>query len=320
MSKARPAVITALRGALIRGQRVVLAVSGGADSMALMHGVSELRVELGLGVIIGHVDHGIRPDSRKDADFVRNAASKLELDCIVRRVGPAPQSNIEAWARRRRYEALQEILARSSSNLILTAHTADDVAETLLMRLLANKEPTSIDGFDPTRCLLRPFLGVSRGAVIAYLKERGVDWSEDPSNQSMRFTRNRVRHKVIPILKEQFGESVIQVLADSAARLHRDLHLLRALGQEQASRLAALKFGSREWLKGLLALLADLPEPIKLRVVEAIFSPTLPFKPGRGSSKRILEFLESGRLGLELSSGLALRRSSGGIQIVRSKR
>lgn len=288
--------------------------------MALMHGVNELKVELSLSVVIGHVDHGIRPESRKDAEFVRHCASNLGLKCLVRRVGPAPRSNIEAWARRKRYQALEEMRTKSSSNMILTAHTADDVAETLLMKLLANKEPTSIEHFDSARLLIRPFLGVSRGAVIQYLKVRKVEWREDPSNQSMRFTRNRVRQKVVPVLKEQFGESIIQVLADSATRLHRDLHLLRALGQEQASQLAALTFGTREWLKGLMAVLAGQPEPIKARVIEAVFTPMLPFQPGRGSSQRILEFLEAGRVGVELGSGITLRRAAGGIQIIQGRR
>lgn len=299
----------------MRGHSLLLAVSGGADSMALLHGAHRLRGSYRLQLLVAHIDHSLRDGSAADASFVTSRCKKLSIPCEVVRLKNAPRTNIEAWARGERYRALEILRAARGCDLILTAHTANDVAETLLMKLFSNKELSSILERDPRRHLLRPFLRVTRSRIEGFLNSRAADWIEDPSNQSPRFLRNRVRNKILPVIREEFGDSTVESLALAARRLHLDLELLRALSGQHLQRINHLEFGSREWFRTLQAELLEVPHAIKIRLIEQLFAPHLPVAPGRAQSERILTFIEGGRAAQELSGGVRLFRSGGGLRV-----
>jgi tRNA(Ile)-lysidine synthase len=319
MARAATTVIPALTSALSRGQSVVLAVSGGADSMALLHGAVALRVKLKLSLVVGHIDHGLRQESGNDAIFVAEQSKQLGVMCEVLKLGAAPRTNLEAWARNERYRALEGLRQKHSCDAILTAHTANDVAETLLMKLLSNKEPSSILERDLRRHLIRPFLRVTRERVERFLLSHRAAWRDDPSNQSMRFLRNRVRLRLLPAIREEFGDSTVESLALAGLRLHQDLELLRALSGEHSNRISHLEFGGKEWLRALKALLAEIPRAMQVRLIEQLFTPHLSFLPGRAQSERILEFILEARQALELPKGGRLVRASGGLRVVSGK-
>ncbi len=193
------AVAAALDRLGVSGARLGVAVSGGADSVFLLHALRE--VHRGPLVVL-HVNHGLRgAASDEDEAFVRRLAG--ELPCAVVRAGPV-EGNLEQFCRRTRLRWFTEWRAVGLVDWVATGHTASDQAETVLLRLLRGTGPTGLRGvLERTKSgLIRPLLGVSREAVREYLTRQGLAWREDASNEDPRFLRNRVRREVLPLLRE----------------------------------------------------------------------------------------------------------------------
>lgn len=235
------------RHTLLRaGDRLGVAVSGGADSVALLRLLLELRADFGLVLSVVHFNHGIRGEaSDADAAFVRTLANTHGLpfhlggDDVPRRAREWRLS-LEAAARRSRYACFRQLIADGEVSKVATAHTLDDQAETVLLRLIRGAGTRGLAGIYPrisipdapsadavaapdlppgegaTAEIVRPLLTVSRCEVERYLVELGQAWREDASNQDLRHTRNRVRHRLLPLLEQEFNPSIRQVLADTA--------------------------------------------------------------------------------------------------------
>ncbi len=246
----------------------VLAVSGGPDSTALM-GCAALA-ERGIPVIAATVDHGLRPASAGEAEGVAGLAARLGLiHRILPWTGPKPASRLQEAARAARYRLLADLARETGADLVLTAHTLDDQAETVLMRLCAGSGPAGLAGMAPARALDgftlgRPFLGVPKARLVATCDAQGWPFVRDPSNTDPRFGRARLRH-LMPLLAEE-GLTPGR-LARLAGRLRRDED---ALAQAAASALRDLRCLSPGG-EGSLTLdgpgLAALPEALALRVV-----------------------------------------------------
>jgi tRNA(Ile)-lysidine synthase len=206
-------------------KRVLLAVSGGLDSVTLLN----LLRESGLDFMVAHLDHGIRPESANDAKFVQDLCSSLNLPCELERVNVPEIAAKRGWgleetARKLRYDFLARAAKRSGSSVILTAHTTDDNAETVLMQLL--RGTVRATGIPPRReRILRPLLGVSRAELHAHALERGLHWHEDASNTDRRFTRNWIRHEVLPLLETR-NPNVRTKLAEHAELMRTEDALL----------------------------------------------------------------------------------------------
>lgn len=198
------------------GSLYLAAVSGGADSTAMLAALESLRRERG-GFLLRclHVEHGIRPpeESRGDAEAVRKHCAELDVPCTVAVIPPGKIAALakrrglgtEAAARRCRYAALNREADRTGARRILTAHTRDDLLETALMRFLQGAGPAGLAAMPPLRGrLLRPLLELSRAHVLRYLKERGIPFQTDSTNRDTAYLRNRVRHCLIPLLDERF--------------------------------------------------------------------------------------------------------------------
>jgi tRNA(Ile)-lysidine synthase len=186
----------------------VLAVSGGPDSMALLHGAARL---VGTGAVrwhltVAHLDHGLRADSSDDATFVADAAAALDLPAAVRRadVGTLARAggrSIEEAGREARYRFLDDVA--SDGALIATAHTLDDAAETVLLNLVRGSGLAGAAGIPARRGrVIRPLLGERRATLRALLDAAGLNYRLDPSNEDPVFLRNRVRAELVPILEE----------------------------------------------------------------------------------------------------------------------
>jgi tRNA(Ile)-lysidine synthase len=208
-------------GLLRGGETVLVAVSGGADSVALLDVLRELRPSLRLGLECIHVHHGLRPEADADARFVEDLCAALLVPCHVERVvvrREPPWDGLEAEARRARYRALAARAAAVSATRIATGHTADDQAETVLMRLLQGAGPRGLAGISPERGpFIRPLLEARRAEILAHLASRGLAWIEDATNRDPRFLRNRMRHGILPVLVETFGPRIVESLGRSAA-------------------------------------------------------------------------------------------------------
>jgi tRNA(Ile)-lysidine synthase len=187
---------------------LVLAVSGGADSMALLHGAARVsRAEApDWHLVVAHLDHGLRPDSVDDASFVADAAAALGLPFEIRRTDVAALAraegrSIEDAGREARYRFLEEVAPDNA--LIATAHTADDAAETVLLSLLRGAGLAGARGIPARRGrVVRPLLGERRATLRALLDAGGIAYRDDPSNADPAYLRNRVRGELMPLLEE----------------------------------------------------------------------------------------------------------------------
>ena len=202
----------------LRGDRVVLAVSGGIDSMVLLDAAAEVARDR---VSVATFDHGTGPEATRAAHCVALRARTLGLPCD--RAVAARRANSEAELRSLRWTFLNDVA--QTRGRVATAHTANDQIETVLMRTLRGAGARGLAGLAAPSKVLRPLLAVRREEIVAYARDRGVEWIEDASNASMRFFRNRVRHELLPALRT-VSPSIDDYLLDvggRAARWRRDV-------------------------------------------------------------------------------------------------
>jgi tRNA(Ile)-lysidine synthase len=278
-----------------RGTAVVCAVSGGGDSLALLI----LAVAAGLRATAVHVDHGLRPGSAAEATVVKAAAAELGAAFEARTVTVPGGPNLEARARVARYGALPEG--------VLTGHTADDRAETMLVNLLRG---AGLDGLAPMRAhdrAVRPLLALRRRETRALCQATGFSAIEDPSNEDRRFTRNRVRHELLPLLAEISGRDPVPILVRQAGLLGAEACLLdqwaAQLDPTDARALAAApealaKRAIRTWL----------------RATESEHHP-----PTAAEVTRVLEVVRGDVVACQISGDRRIQRSQGRLSVVRAR-
>lgn len=219
-------------GMIRTGERVTCAVSGGADSVALLYAMYLLRDKLGISLEAAHFDHGLRGDeSRRDADFVRRLCDRLEIPLTVGEGEVAAgEKGLEAAARDARYAFFATLPGK-----LATAHTADDNAETVLMRLVRGTGLKGLGAISPVRDrIIRPMLTVTRQDVLDFLEEHNLSYVTDSTNGSDDFLRNRLRHHVIPLLKEE-NPKLAENLSAMALRLRQDEEALSTVLQPTES-------------------------------------------------------------------------------------
>lgn len=197
---------------------VVVAVSGGADSVALLRGLVLLAEADRSRLIAAHFDHRLRPDSRNDADFVADLCRKLQLRCELGVASPdlaAGQPRVsEQAARDARYKFLKKVTRGVGARYVVTAHTADDQTETILHRIVRGTGIRGLAGIPASRelvagiSLVRPLLEFRRTEIVEYLNELRQPFCEDPTNLDERFTRNRIRNALLPTLRNEYNPHV----------------------------------------------------------------------------------------------------------------
>lgn len=251
---------------LPRGSRVLCAVSGGADSMCLLHLLFSRRETLGIELLAAHYEHGLRgEEALRDAAFVENWCRERDIPLFLEHgdvAGYAARKGLstEEAARELRYAFLQRIADENGCSRIATAHSADDNAETILFNLCRGGGAAGLSGIPPVRGkIVRPLLGCTREEISRYLEENAVPHVEDSSNQTDDYSRNRLRHQVIPVLREL--NPAFSAAAGRTARLLReDEACLQALAEE---------FIEKNFSDGGLpaAELAALPKAVASRVL-----------------------------------------------------
>jgi len=250
---------------LAGGERVLVAVSGGADSVALLAVLLVLVPVLSLELHVVHVDHQLRTESAADAVFVEQLGRRLGVPVVVERVRVAPGSSLEAAARAARYGALEAVRGRLGATRIALGHTADDQAETVLMRMLEGSGVRGLAAIPPVRgAIIRPLVETRRRDVEAALRAAGLPWIEDPTNRDPKFLRNRIRHEVLPLLASFQGD-VVPALVRTAALAREAITAVDALAAHELRRLVTVEADGALTLS--LAALHALPSSIAPEVL-----------------------------------------------------
>ena len=203
-----------------RGQNVGVAVSGGADSVCLLHVLLHLAPEWDLRLSVLHLNHGLRgEESCQDEQFVRDLAAGLGLTAIVRAADVSAQpDNLEQAARNARLDFFRQQISAGTVARIATGHTSNDQAETVLFRFLRGSGGAGLAAIRPvtTGGIVRPLLDVSRADNERYLREREIPWRDDSSNASRQFARNRIRHELLPQLAAEWNPAIVETLHRTA--------------------------------------------------------------------------------------------------------
>ena len=230
--------------------KIVLAVSGGADSVAMLRSLLELRDEWNLTLTVAHLNHQLRGEaSCDDARWVESLCQKLGVTCVlgsenVREIAASRGRGLEETARAIRYEFLKATARRLGFTHVATAHTADDQAETILHNVIRGTGLAGLAGMPATAplesdlVLVRPLLEITRAEVETYLRQIGQDYRQDETNLDLAFTRNRIRRVLLPLLKRQFNPQVEEVL--------------RRLGRQAADLRDGLEQLTKRWLSEAL--------------------------------------------------------------------
>jgi len=260
-------------------RRPLVLVSGGPDSVALLRVV----VSLGGEPAVLHVDHGLRGEqSREDADFVRGLCARMGVACEVRRLRLEDGSNIQERARGERYRLAEEVAEELGLPTVFTGHTADDVAETVLMNLARGSGLRGLSGIPPVRGRIqRPLIEATRGEVIGYLRDLDQPYRTDPTNLTSKYARNRVRLEVLPVLQDLYPGAARNI-ARAACLAREDLRVLEDLATAALERRGDEVVLSFEALRGMrpairrhavrqaYATLAPGTPPLPFGLVEAV--------------------------------------------------
>lgn len=205
---------------LTAGDSVLIAVSGGPDSVTLVHVLHTLAAEYALRMAVAHLNHGLRQkDSDRDAEFVADIARQLDLPFYVkkkdvRQLQQSAHLSLEEAARKIRYRFFEEICARNGFNKIAIGHHSNDNAELVLMNLLRGSGPLGLSGIAPVRDgkIVRPLIHLKRSEIVDYIAEKKLPFVTDASNADLSFTRNRIRHHLIPELEKAYNPAIIETL------------------------------------------------------------------------------------------------------------
>lgn len=249
------------------GDRVGVAVSGGADSVGLLRLLEVVRVRLGITLLVVHFDHRLRgTESDADAEFVVELARDLGIECVVERgdvLAAASKNkwNLEDAGRRMRYAFFERLVAQGKASRIAVAHTEDDQAETVLAHLIRGTGPTGLAGIHAeTGSVVRPLLGERRETLRRYLREIAQPWREDSTNLDVRHMRARVRECLLPMLERDFTSHVTKRLATLAELAGEEQAFWKVLVEDRFQTLVQRNEGK------LSVAIGDLLAPINIRL------------------------------------------------------
>ena len=208
------------------GAILLVGVSGGADSIALLYALSKLAPSLNIRLAVAHLNHGIRPEAEADADFVAECCQSLGIPCyretvdVPKMVADSSES-LEMVARQARYRFFADTANTIGAEVVATAHTQDDQAETVLLKLCRGAGSSGLNGIACNTIIhglrvIRPILNATRAEVEAFLREENITWREDSTNTDTRMQRNRIRHDVLPQLEAHLNPRIKEALARTA--------------------------------------------------------------------------------------------------------
>ena len=315
MTTAVPAVRNAVRHWLEKyeaGDKVLVAVSGGADSLALAYALAVEAKKFAITVVGVTVDHQLQSQSANQAEQVVNQLSVMQLKCIVKKVTVDISEGLEASARKARYQAIDEVVKTENATAVFLGHTKDDQAETVLLGLARGSGTRSLSGMAHHNGMyVRPLLEISRMQTEEFCKEIGLDFWVDPHNADSQFARVRVRTEALPTLEKTIGPGISDALARSAHLLRDDADALDHWAKREEIHL---DLGDLE-----CAHLETLPRAIRTRILRsAIYAAGAPAGSVSAEHVSAVEALISawnGQGSLSLPGGVKVERISGRLSL-----
>jgi len=293
------------QGILHAGQRVGVAVSGGPDSVLLLHFMNDASRELGITLLVVHFNHHLRgAESDADERFVRSVAGSMSMAYLVGqadvgRVARERRRNLEATARELRYRYFFTLVDQGRLDLVVTAHTANDQAETVLMRFVRGAGTRGLSGIYPLLegKVARPLLDVTRAEIMREIEARRLEYRIDSTNLDSRLRRNKVRRELLPLLEREFNPAIVPLLKGHADRARDEEAFLEQQALER-SRPWRLREGGEEKIS--VRALAGLAPAIQRRVLRQMLQSARPGFRGLAYSsiERLLRFAlgaQSGR-------------------------
>lgn len=302
------------------GEKVLAAVSGGPDSVAMLMALADLRRSLGIEIVVGNIDHGIRgAESERDSRFVKELAESLAFEFVHEKMDLSKKlgdkMSVEEKAREKRYGFLAARASEKRCDVIATGHTLDDQAETVLMRVVTGTSPFAISGIPPVRYqngvkIIRPLINAEKSDILEFLLASGCEFVEDSSNKSTDYNRNKFRLEIIPFL-EKYNPKLKRSLSNLADGMREELAALQGEKKRAVASIAAPGLGASR------AAIADMilqPKAIRKEIFKGLL-----LRAG-GNIKKLTyrhwmeadKLLSSGVSGksLDLPGGVRLTRTS----------
>ena len=201
------------------GDSIVIGVSGGPDSICLLHILNELKQELNFNIYVAHVNHLIRKEAGEETEYVQEFCKRLRIECFVKKIDVQKEAKdlkrgTEETGRKVRYEFFDEILEKTKSNKIATAHNNNDKVETIIMNILRGSGTSGLKGIEPIRegKFIRPLIEIEREEIENYCIENKLEPKIDKSNNENIYTRNKIRNVVIPYIKQEFNPNITKTI------------------------------------------------------------------------------------------------------------
>ena len=297
-----------------KGGVLLCAVSGGRDSVCLLHYLAAIAPQRGFTVAAGHLNHQMRPEARRDEDFVRELCRTLGV-AFYTEAAPVYETaarwglGVEETGRRLRYEFLFRTADAIGADRIATAHHAQDQAETVLLNLLRGTGPEGLGGIPPVRGrIVRPLLQTGRAEIEDYLQENGLSHVEDSTNRDDAYSRNKVRHQVLPVLKE-INPWLIPRTAETIGSLREDDAYLQAIADHEVQ--CAVRRGGELVLP--VVRIAGQPGPIAVRMVRALLAELDAYQFSAAHLRAVTALCRGGdpSAAVDLPHGLTARRVYG---------
>lgn len=198
---------------------IVIGVSGGPDSICLLHILNEIKNELNFKIYVAHINHMIREEADEETEYVKEFCKNLGIECYIKRIDVVEIANnlkrgTEETGRQIRYEFFKEILEKTNSNKIATAHNNNDKVETILMNILRGSGTSGLKGIEAIRdnMYIRPLINTSREEIEEYCETNKLEPKIDESNNENIYTRNKIRNIVIPYIKQEFNPNIIKTI------------------------------------------------------------------------------------------------------------
>jgi len=312
---------------LVKDDRVVVALSGGPDSTALLVILTQIAEEIGFNLIAAHINHGLRAEeSDEDEKYSRELSEKIGVAFVAHKIdktGVAKGVSPEDYYRRQRYSFLNKVAQEQRAKKIALGHNLQDQAETVLLNLLRGSGLEGLRGILPMRDgkFIRPLIEVSRLEIISFLNAAGIQYRQDSSNESKQYLRNKIRGELIPYMKEKFNPKIEEKLAQTAEIVRNEDEFIRQYV------LAAMDSPYIQRQKNLISLniayINKLPLAIRLRFFKALLESLNPEKNGFSfihikSLENLAQGKESGKR-ISLPADIAARREYDNLILERKK-